>query len=298
MGYNKVNKRMKTKNVFFLILFLVISFMLKAQQDFRVKATYESRQGKYRPVFYIVWPKDFNGNKYDVRVHISYDVKTSDGSWHNYNHATIWGVSGKYELEWVYAYNKPIVDMNIRITSVDGYKQPTNNKSSNNYGNKNYNSTDSYSGGAVPLPSLAISMGYLFSEICYGPYFDISMYMGEEIGGIVYGGYGSRGDSDIYRFGFGGFFCGEENTRNENAILLECAWEMVNNKPDEDDISFLVCYEYTRYFFDNNSLGIFAKIGIGVGGQDLYPNGTAKEDVFLYGLQIGGKMNIVNMFKW
>lgn len=296
MGYNKVKKRMKTKNVFFLILFGILGFMVKAQQDIRVKSTYESSNGKYRPVFYIVWPNDFTGNKNDVRVHISYDIKTSDGTWHDYNHATIWGISGKYELEWVYAYTKPIVDMRIRITSIDGYNQ-SSGSNKNGYSGYTRTTYSSYNGGGVPPPSLAVSVGYLSSEICYGPYIDVSLYIGEEGGGILYVGYGSRGNEAIYRFGMGAFFCGENNTRNENAILLEFAWEMIKNRSGEDDISFLLCYEYTRYFFDNNSLGIFGKVGIGAGGQDLYPNGTARKDMFLYGLQIGAKLNIVNMFK-
>ena len=281
----------------FLLFFILIP-QYKAQQPIRVKSTTESSNGKHRPVFYIVWPDGFSGNKYDVRVHISYDLKTSDGHWHNYNDATIWGVSGQYAPEWLYGYQKPIVDMRIRIKSVEGYDQPSNSSTTSNVGNNQGGyiipSNIGGSGGGPGNMSIVLSTGYQVSRICYGPFIDAAIYVGGDRGAFLTGGYGGRGKENILRFGVG-YYALSYDEKNEFRFDMGFAWEFTKRENDRDDILVLANLGYTRYMLKKNCLGLFVEGGIGMGGMNL-SYGTAEKDIFGAGLQLGLRLNLANLF--
>ena len=273
--------KMKKSILIFLFLFSLLSVDVFAQQGIRVKATYESSNGKYRPVFYIVWPNGFKGDKYDIRVHISYDIQTSDGHWYNYNDATIYGVSGKYALEWVYAYIKPITDMRIRIKSIDGLSQTASEQTQDN---TSYNSgisptyTPYYGGGGGGgLPNLTISAGYLSSKICYGPYAKMTLYLGFYEGGghgaAMSVGYGSRGSENIWHMSIG-FFHVSNNAKNEFIFDVDMSYEKTKLETERDDMRVLFGIEYTHYLFASKCLGIYIKPCIGMGGKNLKENGN------------------------
>lgn len=281
------------------LLFFVLVPQLKAQQPIRVKSTTESSNGKHRPVFYIVWPNDFSGNKYDVRVHISYDVKTSDGSWHNYNDATIYGVSGKYSLEWVYAYTKPIVDMKIRIKSIDGYNQPSNsstmdNKSNNSGGYITPPNFGGGDGGGMSGMNLVLSTGYLVSRICYGPFAEAALCFGSDRGALLSFGYGGRGHESIWRFGTG-LYTISDNEKNEFRLSIDFIYESTKLEYEKNDMLVLAKLGYTHYILKKNWLGLFVEGGIGMGGMNILSDGTAEEDIFGAGLLFGLRFNLANL---
>lgn len=75
------------KNLILLCLFLCVSIGASAynKNDFDVRYTVEHTNiagERWRPIFHIVWPDDFNGDRYKVIIYINYNVQTSDGQWH------------------------------------------------------------------------------------------------------------------------------------------------------------------------------------------------------------------------
>ena len=284
-----------------LLLFILIP-QINAQQPIRVKSTTESSNGKHRPVFYIVWPNDFKGNKYDVRVHISYDIKTSDGNWHNYNDATIYGVSGQYALEWYYAYTKPIVDMRIRIKSIDGYNQTNQISEPSTVSNKGnsqegYTTPSSHGGGGDRSGgiNLVLSGGYQISRVCYGPYTEAGLYFGAPYGGVIFFvGYGGRGHENIWRFGTL-FYRTSSNDKNEFRVGFDIMWEYTKKHNDKDDMFFMLKLAYTHYMFRTNCLGWFVEGGIGMGGENINSYGYSEKDFFGASLQFGLRFNIQNL---
>lgn len=110
------------KKLILLCSLCVVSIGASAynKNDFDVRYTIEYTNiagERWRPIFHIVWPDDFNGDRYKVIIYINYNVQTTDGQWHIMRSAMIYGSSGKYEL--AERYTKPIRDVKITITEID-----------------------------------------------------------------------------------------------------------------------------------------------------------------------------------
>ncbi len=64
------------------MLLLFCAANMATSNDICVKATYEYSNfngGRWKPIYYIVWPDNFKGKKHEVRVHVKYQEMTEDG---------------------------------------------------------------------------------------------------------------------------------------------------------------------------------------------------------------------------
>ncbi|MBQ0077320.1 MAG: hypothetical protein KBS55_01620 [Bacteroidales bacterium] len=193
--------------LFLLCLFLCVSIGASAynKNDFGVYYTVEHTNiagERWSPIFHIVWPDDFNADRYKVIIYINYNVQTTDGQWHIMRSAMIYGSSGKYEL--AERYTKPIQNVKITITEIDddnvqqSYSEPKS-RYDDGYGGATY-ALGNYMNSAASMvnvqsdmyPNLQLMGGMDFSGFGTEAYARVKTCMGGAGGMAIWTGLGTN----------------------------------------------------------------------------------------------------------